>query len=214
MPKLVLRSRRTAVGVVAIAAIIGSVAWIITHREPTPDSDSPEDMIKFIASEKFTRLSPERRSYYLEQVRSRRRETPAEHRKQMRNLPPEERRKALENLFRAEQVARDHEMVEFMKMDDAAKTAFLDQRIAEMEDFHRRREAERASREAEKKSGAKAGKPAEPRPRPSEEERAARMKNMLETTPPEVRAARREFFRALRTRMQQLGKSFPRPGRR
>ena len=214
MEKSVNRSRKTVVGVLAVAVIIGSVVWGISRREPTPDSDSVQDIIKFIASEKFTRLSPARRAYYIERVRSSRRETPAEHRKQMNELAPEERRKALENMFRAERVARDHEMLEFMKMDPAAKTAFLDQRIAEMEEFHRRREAERAKRAADQKSAAKSSAADQQRPRMSEEERSARMKNMLETTPPEVRAARREFFRAMRERMQQLGKTFPRPGRR
>lgn len=215
--KILTTSHPVIVWGTIVAAIVAGVGiYFAFYREAAPESDSREDLIKFVASDKFRSLSFPRRKYYIEKLReqggneqkfARRRHLSRE---EMQNLPEAERRKVMENLFRTERIVRDREALEFVKMSEAEKNAFLDRRIAEMEQFRRQREAEREAR----KKNANGNETAPPRPRMSQEERAIRHKESLESTPPEVRAARTELFRAMRERMKSQGKSFPRPPKR
>ena len=194
---------------------IGAGIWIYFafYREAAPDSESREDLVKFVASDKFRTLSFEKRKYYVDKIRQQNQSGNAGRRhfsrEEMQKLPEAERRKAMENLFRTEMIVRDHEALEFLKMNEDEKIVFLDRRIDEMEEFHRQHEARRA--EAKKNPNAR---PENAPKRLSQEERAARLKQHLEHTPPEVRAARTELFRAMHARMKARGKSFPRPPKR
>ena len=198
-------------GTIVVATGFGIWIYFAFYRDAAPESDSREDLVKFVASDKFRTLNFEKRKFYVDKLRQQNKNSGAFRRhfsrEEMQKLPENERRKAMENLFRTEMIVRDHEALDFVKMSDDEKIAFLDRRIDEMEEFHRQREARRA--EAKKTPGAE-----KPPQRPSSEDRALRFKQSIESTPPEVRAARAELFRAMRDRMKARGKSFRRPPKR
>lgn len=119
-----------------------------------------------------------------------RRELTGELRSEMRQLSPEQRRR----LFRERRQRRVEELKAYFALPPGQRIAFLDRKIAEMEEARPRWQEVR-------------GQGAFPRPPRSTDpdERERRRRDRLDSTTPEERAMMKEFFQAMGQRRQQLG---------
>ncbi|MDD3886010.1 MAG: hypothetical protein PHI35_03990 [Victivallaceae bacterium] len=204
-----ISKKRLAVsGMIVAICAAGVIGWAVyASIEPKPKTEERKDIMAFIASDDFKKLSSARQNYYLEKLRGA--ETgPAGFRamrESMENLTEAERRTVMDNLrkIRERQMAR--EALGYLKMNQAERDAFLDKRIAEMETRRAEWEKRRANGEAPR--GGRGARPAAPAAanaasaaqtaasqtpapqRPTEEERNTMMKTRMESQLPEVRAA-------------------------
>ena len=172
----------------AIVAILlcGLVSTYAVIRKPRPKSDKPEDIAKFVASDGFKKLSDDEQKEYMRRMRPPRGANREDMRKRMNSLSEAERRAMFKNM---------HELRER-------------ERIAELKKYFALSKAER-----EKYRDAKNGEQPQRPPRPSEAQRAAFMKERIENTPPEVRAARQQFRKDMQARRKATGKERKRPPR-
>lgn len=215
--KKVMAKRRkmtvAATVLLAVAIAIGTASYH-AFRKPRPKSDRPEDIAKFVASSGFNRLSAAERQAYLRKLRP----DPAQgqtqsRRPRMQNMSGEERSAFMANMMRLFEQERSRRLKKYFALQtQEEKNAFLDaelakmeQRRAEFEKLRRQRDAERKKREAENKNGQTV---ANTRPRPSEAERASRMRTRTESTSPESRAMNNQYMRDLQSRAKETGKSF------
>ena len=215
--KKVMAKRRkmtvAATVLLAVAIAIGTASYH-AFRKPRPKSDRPEDIAKFVASSGFNRLSAAERQAYLRKLRP----DPAQgqtqsRRPRMQNMSGEERSAFMANMMRLFEQERSRRLKKYFALQtQEEKYAFLDaelakmeQRRAEFEKLRRQRDAERKKREAENKNGQTV---ANTRPRPSEAERASRMRTRTESTSPESRAMNNQYMRDLQSRAKETGKSF------
>lgn len=215
--KKVMAKRRKmtiAATVLLAGAIAIGTASYHAFRKPRPKSDRPEDIAKFVASSGFNRLSAAERQAYLRKLRP----DPAQgqtqsRRPRMQNMSGEERSAFMANMMRLFEQERSRRLKKYFALQtQEEKNAFLDvelakmeQRRAEFEKLRRQRDAERKKREAENKNGQTV---ANTRPRPSEAERASRMRTRTESTSPESRAMNNQYMRDLQSRAKETGKSF------
>lgn len=209
------RRKMTIAATVLLAGTIAiGTASYHAFRKPRPKSDRPEDIAKFVASSGFNRLSAAERQAYLRKLRP----DPAQgqtqsRRPRMQNMSGEERSAFMANMMRLFEQERSRRLKKYFALQtQEEKNAFLDvelakmeQRRAEFEKLRRQRDAERKKREAENKNGQTV---ANTRPRPSEAERASRMRTRTESTSPESRAMNNQYMRDLQSRAKETGKSF------
>lgn len=218
------KPKHFAIAVGVLVLVLGS-AYVFFIAEPKPASEKPEDLTKFIASQKFRKLPLERQKYYTSKLRdsSGGRQNFRQIRQSMEQLSPEERRTAFENMWKANEVQRNKEALEYVKMTREQRNAFLDKKIEEFDrhaaEMRKRFEQMRQQRQANPQpQRQRAAAPAQknqnggtPQQRPSRE---SRMKNRMENTPPEVRAAHQIMFREMMERRKETGKAMPHPPRR
>ena len=195
------------------ALALGTLSYY-AFRKPRPKSDRPEDIAKFIASSGFNRLSAAERQAYLRKLRP----APGQgqipsRRPRMQNMSGEERSAFMANMMRLFEQERNRRLKKYFALKtQEEKNAFLDaelakmeQRRAEFEERRRQRDAERKKREAENKNGQTV---ADTRPRPSEAERAGRMRTRTESISPESRAMNNQYMRDFQARAKATGRNF------
>ncbi len=208
------RKMTIAATVLLAGAIAIGTASYHAFRKPRPKSDRPEDIAKFVASSGFNRLSAAERQAYLRKLRP----DPAQgqtqsRRPRMQNMSGEERSAFMANMMRLFEQERSRRLKKYFALQTQeeknacldAELAKMEQRRAEFEKLRRQRDAERKKREAENKNGQTV---ANTRPRPSEAERASRMRTRTESTSPESRAMNNQYMRDLQSRAKETGKSF------
>lgn len=218
-----------ALGVIVVLSALG-VGGYLYFKEPKPKSEKREDLIKFVASQEFKKLSLERQKYYTDKLKPKpgERRNFRQMRNEMKNLSKDEQRNMRDNMFRAERIKRDKEALAYIKMSKAEKEAFLDKRIAEWEQrrqqFEQRRrqnpQQQRRPRQLQQQNAQNQQKNArnqQQRQQAQEQrrqERTTRMRNMMENTPPEVRAAHSVMMRDMMERRRATGKMPSRGNRR
>ena len=188
------------------AAILLTIGLIVTlvalFSTPAPKSDKPEDLAAFIASPGFKKLPDAKQEEYLKRMRPSR-ENRGNPRKIAASMTEAQRRAMFENIRALQEKKMIEELRAYFKMSKAEKEQYLDRKIAEQD----QRMAEFAKRRAERNAaGTKDGESRERR-RPSQNQMAAMMKNRIETTAPEIRAARQKFFQDLVRRRAATGKT-------
>lgn len=215
--KLVEHWKITTVSAIVLAGVLGGLLAFFTT--PKPKSDKPEDIAKFAASSKFDRLTNKQKEEYLRQLRPRPGERRDRRNNPIRSMSEQERRA----LFRQMGAMRQRQMLKeyraYMKMNQEEKNAFLDAKIAEqdkrMAEWAKRR-AEREARRAQNAQNRQNGQNGQngqnaQRPRPTQAQRAAFMKNRIESESPEVRAARQKMMQDIMKRRRETGKTMQRP---
>ena len=200
------------------AGALGTAAYDM-FRKPRPKSEAREDIMKFVASADFNRLSIAERRKWLGKLRPEQRgKRRPPKRGEMQTMSGEERSAFRNNMRKVFEQERNRRMKQYFALQtQEEKNAFLDAELAKMEErraeFEKRRaqmDAERKKRQARNQNGtADANRP----PRPTDAQRAAQMKTRTETTSPESRAMRDQYMRELQARAKATGKSFgpPRP---
>ena len=184
------RMAAAAAAVLLVGAAAG--AWAVLRPPPpppSPQSQSHEQIRRYMASRDFGRQSDQAKRQYMRAVAAARGERP---RPTTRGAPlsDEQRARLRENvrpLFR--QMARER-MDKYFALRPEERTAYLDKMIDE-------RMARRPQGRANRPPGGDRGRRRGPSPE--------RLKRRIENTPPEVRAKRVEFMEALRERMKQRG---------
>ena len=187
----------------AILLTIGLIVILVAlFSTPAPKSDKPEDLAAFIASPGFKKLPDAKQEEYLKRMRPSR-ENRGNPRKIAASMTEAQRRAMFENIRALQEKKMIEELRAYFKMSKAEKEQYLDRKIAEQD----QRMAEFAKRRAERNAaGTKDGESRERR-RPSQNQMAAMMKNRIETTAPEIRAARQKFFQDLVRRRAATGKT-------
>ena len=185
----------------AIVAILlcGLVSTYAVIRKPRPKSDKPEDIAKFVASDGFKKLSDDEQKEYMRRMRPPRGANREDMRKRMNSLSEAERRAMFKNMHELRERERIAELKKYFALSKAEREKYLEKNMAQ-----RRAQAERDAKNGEQ--------PQRP-PRPSEAQRAAFMKERIENTPPEVRAARQQFRKDMQARRKATGKERKRPPR-
>lgn len=200
----------------AIVAILlcGLVSTYAIIRKPRPKSDKPEDIAKFVASDGFKKLSDDEQKEYMRRMRPPRGANREDMRKRMNSLSEAERRAMFKNMHELRERERIAELKKYFALSKAEREKYLDARIAEEDRRFAEFEKNMAQRRAQAERDAKNGEQPQRPPRPSEAQRAAFMKERIENTPPEVRAARQQFRKDMQARRKATGKeSPPRPPR-
>ena len=199
----------------AIVAILlcGLVSTCAVIRKPRPKSDKPEDIAKFVASDGFKKLSDDEQKEYMRRMRPPRGANREDMRKRMNSLSEAERRAMFKNMHGLRERERIAELKKYFALSKAEREKYLDARIAEEDRRFAEFEKNMAQRRAQAERDARNGEQPQRPPRPSEAQRAAFMKERIENTPPEVRAARQQFRKDMQARRKATGKERKRPPR-
>ncbi len=199
----------------AIVAILlcGLVSTYAVIRKPRPKSDKPEDIAKFVASDGFKKLSDDEQKEYMRRMRPPRGANREDMRKRMNSLSEAERRAMFKNMHELRERERIAELKKYFALSKVEREKYLDARIAEEDRRFAEFEKNMAQRRAQAKRDAKNGDQPQRPPRPSEAQRAAFMKERIENTPPEVRAARQQFRKDMQARRKATGKERKHPPR-
>ncbi len=199
----------------AIVAILlcGLVSTYAVIRKPRPKSDKPEDIAKFVASDGFKKLSDDEQKEYMRRMRPLRGANREDMRKRMNSLSEAERRAIFKNMHELRERERIAELKKYFALSKAEREKYLDARIAEEDRRFAEFEKNMAQRRAQAERDAKNGEQPQRPPRPSEAQRAAFMKERIENTPPEVRAARQQFRKDMQARRKATGKERKHPPR-
>lgn len=199
----------------AIVAILlcGLVSTCAVIRKPRPKSDKPEDIAKFVASDGFKKLSDDEQKEYMRRMRPPRGANREDMRKRMNSLSEAERRAMFKNMHELRERERIAELKKYFALSKAEREKYLDARIAEEDRRFAEFEKNMAQRRAQAERDAKNGGQPLRLPRPSEAQRAAFMKERIENTPPEVRAARQQFRKDMQARRKATGKERKHPPR-
>lgn len=199
----------------AIVAILlcGLVSTYAVIRKPRPKSDKPEDIAKFVASDGFKKLSDDEQKEYMRRMRPPRGANREDMRKRMNSLSEAERRAMFKNMHGLRERERIAELKKYFALSKAEREKYLDARIAEEDRRFAEFEKNMAQRRAQAERDAKNGEQPQRPPRPSEAQRAAFMKERIENTPPEIRAARQQFRKDMQARRKATGKERKHPPR-
>ncbi len=222
----------------AIFAGVAAGAYVLWPRErpvvvvPVPSTQTPEETMKYVASKDFEALdADEKEKYFDEAVKHF--ESQNVWRMPRTELSPEERERLFKNAGPLFQKVMDARIDKYFALPPEEKTAYLDNMIDRMQEMRaageeRRRErgAARGTTDPAAVAATDTGRP--PRPEstgtpgttqpqecrgPGERFSPQRIKERIESTPPEDQAKRAEFFKAFRKRMEERGIQFPRgPG--
>jgi len=199
------KHKRIAVPVVAVLPLLlMAVIWASrTPPPPDPNSQSDQQIAEYLASDQFASQPDENKARYLRDLnQSGRRRLGG-----LRGMEDEQRRRIWRNMRPAMHQMMQQRMDEYFDLPPEQQTAYLDEMI------DRWPQARRPDRDSNARPRSR------PTSRPSGQRRRRglspdRMKRRLQTTPPDVRAKRLEFFRALRDRMRARGLARGRGGRR
>ena len=134
-------------------------------------------------------------------------------RKRMNSLSEAERRAMFKNMHGLRERERIAELKKYFALSKAEREKYLDARIAEEDRRFAEFEKNMAQRRAQAERDAKNGEQPQRPPRPSEAQRAAFMKERIENTPPEIRAARQQFRKDMQARRKATGKERKHPPR-
>lgn len=219
-----------AVSVVLIGATIAMAVWLRAPGAPDPETADEKQLVQYMASAEFGNQSDEVQQRYLVRLRSLSEDRRRQRREEARQDPNDagrreggrrgllgsagedltdaQRDQLRQNMRNAFEKQRDDRMKEFVAMDPNERTAYLDSMIDRMQ----QRQSQRTSRPRPERSESRDGNS----PRRSGGRRGftpERMKNRIENSDPQTRAARQEFIKALRKRMTERGIEFRGRGR-
>lgn len=208
-------------GLLLAAAALGAV--VLWGSTPEPQSDKPEDLVAFIATEDFARLPENKQQQYLTKLR----ESDGDRReafRTVRDLPEEQRRQFHQNMRQQFQQRMEQHIDEYFALPPEQRQAKLDETIDHMLARRKEFEARRAQRRQQastrprsegnntssrdgnadrrQRSGRRRGDPAE------------RLKRRIEHSNPERRAKFVEYMKQMRKRMEERGIEPPRRGPR
>lgn len=191
-------------GILGISALLitGGVIYLCVGsgtEPPSPEDQTPEEKVKFLASDNFSELPQEAKQKYLTEAvqEGKFREIF----RSSRELPEEERKKLRENLhpvFRKMMQERINKYFTITNEDE--RIAYLDKLIDEHEERGKRmRErmenmSQEEREEMKKRHERRRGGPS-----------LDRIKNRIESHTPQERAQFTQFFMAMRARMAQRG---------
>jgi hypothetical protein len=205
-------------GLLLITATVLGV--VLIGSEPAPQSDSRDDLIKFVASEDFASLSEDKQRQYIQRLGEggNRREVFRAAREQ---LTDEQRQQLRENMSSMMQQQMQKRVEEYFALPPEQRQQHLDATIDEMiarrEQFATRRAERQAQGETNRPESSTSDAPNQtdqqtrrPRRGPS----AERLKRRIENTDPETRARFVQYISDLRARMEERGVEFSWRGRR
>ena len=181
------RSRTLMVGSIGliVALVIGIIAWrAMANRTPSPDA-SPEDVRKFVASDKFKDLPAEEKQKYADQMQKIF-EPDAEQQKAMMNLAMARRQKMLDDYFALPE--------------GKARAKFLDEQIDRQEEIRKLIENPTTQPDGARVMIRKGG--------PG----AAAQKEMTETIPAEYQGKMAQYMKDLKDRRAARGLPTDGPG--
>ncbi len=224
----------------AVLAAVGAGAYVLWPRErpvvvvPVPSTQTPEETIKYVASKEFEALDADEKQKYFDEV-VRNFESQGVWRPPRTELTPEERERLFRNAGPLFRKVMDARIDKYFALPPEEKTAYLDNLIDRMQEMRaageerRRERREPAARSTSDPAAASHSETSQPptaeganapggiqtqeRRGPGERFSPQRIKERIESTPPEDQAKRAEFFKAFRKRMEERGIQFPRgPG--
>lgn len=212
------------IGVVLAAGIAGG-AYLLWPRpapepaEPPPDpsAQKPQEALKYMASEAFEKLDDKAKKEYFDQVREASGGRGFGFRGRGADLTDEERERLRQNVRPLAIKAMEDRMNAYFELPAEEKTAYLDDIIDRMQagrearEERRRERAEAAEAAPDAETANAATTDASNTPRRDRHRRRftpERMKTRIETSEPEQRARRVEFFKALRNRAEERGVDF------
>jgi hypothetical protein len=168
-----------------VAVVIGIIAWrAMANRTPPPDG-SPEDLRKFVASDKFKDLPTEEKQKYADQMQKIL-EPDAEQQKAMMNLAMARRQKMLDDYFALPE--------------GKARMKFLDEQIDKQEEIRKMLENP-STQPGEGRFMIRKGGPG-----------AAMQKEMTETIPAEYQGKMAQYMKDLKDRRAARGLPTDGPG--
>ena len=179
------------VGVIAAAGVLTYAFW--PAKAPEPTGENSEQVVRFIASDAFAKLSDDKKQAYLQQAG---REV---FRQARENLSEEERERLRENVGRVFRQRMATRVDEYFELPAEQRTAYLDEMINRMPN---RRRFVRPPGESSDRSSSD-------RPRRGRRFTPERLKRMIENTTPEQRAKFTQFMKDMRQRREELGLSSP-----
>ncbi len=207
------------IGVVLAAGIAGG-AYLLWPRPapepaappPDPSAQKPKEAVKYMASEAFEKLDDEAKKAYFDRVREASGGRGFGFRGRGADLTDEERERLRKNVRPLAMKVMEDRMNAYFELPEEAKTAYLDDIIDRIQAGREARE----ERRRERAEAAKAAPDAETANAGNSPRRGGhgrrftpeRMKNRIETSEPEQRARRVEFFKALRDRAEERGVDF------
>ncbi len=180
-----------AAGVITAAGVLTYAFW--PARAPEPTGENSEQVVKFITSDAFAKLSDDKKQAYLRQAGW------GVFRQARENLSDEERerlRKNVGGVFRQRIASR---VDEYFELPAEQRTAYLDEMINRMGQRPRFRRPP-----GESSDGSSSG-----RPRRRGRFTPQRLKRMIENTSPEQRAKFTQFMKDMRQRREELGITRP-----
>lgn len=212
--------KRAAAGVgaavVLVAAAVVLTAWLVRPAAPpNPESQSPDEVRSYLASEEFSKHSEPVRQEYLDKVIAS--ATPGAMRRsalgQPRDLTDEQRRRLRQNVQPLMQNMIQQRIDQYFELPEQQRAAYMDKLIDEMMAWRPRPQS---TPPAETPQPQPAGSSTQQRPGHDRGRGFSpqRLKEYIESTPPETRAKLVEFMKAFRERMEQRGISFPGQGQR
>jgi hypothetical protein len=221
-------TKRTIV-IVTVIGFVLAVAGAVVFLMPGPeggssdggwkdkvDSNDPAALRKFIASEDFTQLPEADRVEAFDTSRKLREQspTPPGERPDQGNLTDEERQRYRENTRQMFTQMMEKQVNDYVALPVDQRKQYLDKMIDQMQD--RRKQFEGRPRpQPEQAAGNTEGGAAAPRPEGDTRRRGPdpdRLRQMIETTPPEKQAKFVQFMKDMQERMKERGIEGPRFG--
>jgi uncharacterized membrane protein len=201
--KIILLASAGGVVILSAGAVAAVLFW--PWGEPKPASDKPEDIVKFMAQEDFSKLSDAKQQEYFNKLSAN--GPPWAAFQAGRNLSEAQREQLHQNMRPMMERRMEQHMDEFFALPPEKRNEFLDRQIDRMQQGFGRGQrpqgSENPPREARPDGRGGSGRHGRGGFTPE------RMKRMLERTSPERRAKFVEFMKAMRKRMQERGIESP-----
>lgn len=191
-------------GAVLIASAIAAacVLWLDKpHEPPAPSEQSAGEITKYLASEEFEKLEPEQKQAYFGGA-VKRFESENTWRPPRQDLSDEERERLRKNAGPLFRKVMERRIEKYFEMPKEEKTAYLDEMIDRFAEMRKAREQRRAERAA---AGETSSAPRERRRGPHRSFTPARLRDMIENTPPETQARFIQFMMDMRARREERG---------
>jgi len=200
--------------VTLMAAVAGLGLWLRATPEPPvvgprPERQTPEEVVRYLASPAYEELDPKSREAYFEGAVNRFDQENVNWPALADPLSEEERQRLQRNARPLLRQMMERRVDRYFELPPEERTAYLDEMIDQMEARFRAAHARRARSE----EGPRAAAEATPDRGPPHPRRGrftpARLKQIIENTPPEKRARFVEFMKVARRRRIERGiKSF------
>lgn len=202
-------------GGTAAAALAAAILFAWSRVPPDPASAPPEEVARYLASERFAQLPLEQKQVYLETLRQNASGDPSRAMRAMDSLTETERERLHENMGAVFQARMRQEIDRYFELPPEQRVAYLDEWIDRHEAFRRQWSSRRE------------GEPNAPSSRPAFSGRwhgprrhggpgnIEHLKHMIKHTSGKDQARFLEFMDALRKRREERGLPPPGPpGRR
>lgn len=201
--------------IVLIGAIAGSLLWMAGPSRPS--SKKPEDVAKFIASDSFDKLPLAKKEEYLSKMPQ-----GPEARTAFENMDEKTRRQFFENSREVREAQMNKKMRDYFSVSADQRAKWLDDFIAaedkRMEEMRSRmgdrrppQDNKAASGGGQQQAGPQGQQQGGTRKGGDDAARTARMKQRMESTPPEQHAMRMQFMADVMARRAETGKTMARP---